>query len=303
MSAFSDRTFGLRRAAATVAHRPGRFLLSVLLGTTALATLLLLIAMAYTASIWAARVQAGPEVSLFVTPGTAPRELDELRARLAALPDVNAVRVIPRDQAYAELSKRSGLNLGSSDSRPNPLPDVLVARFALTVDPAAVDRAAAAARTWPGVDAIQADVEWYRRVVTLLRASSGLVAVGSVLAALLIGLALLGAALPTAPLRRDETAVLDLVGARPSFIVRPYAYASAIAVGFAAILALAAVAAGLALAEPRIAAGTAVYGHTFRWPDPPLWFPAAFVVTAVLLGWMVGWFAARIQLRQMQYSL
>jgi len=78
MSAFSDRSFGLRRAAATVAHRPGRFLLSVLLGTTALATLLLLIALAYTASLWAARVQAGPEVSLFVTPGTAPRELDEL---------------------------------------------------------------------------------------------------------------------------------------------------------------------------------------------------------------------------------
>jgi hypothetical protein len=75
---------------------------------------------------------------------------------------VSRVSLIPRDQAYAE----------PCAARASPPPASAPIRCPMSgcpirmdPDPAAIERVAVAARQWPGVDAVQADLQWYRRLI------------------------------------------------------------------------------------------------------------------------------------------
>jgi cell division transport system permease protein len=294
MSAVSERLYALRQALRVIAQQPGRFYLSVIIAGAALALPLLVAALALAAlPAWKA-AKVGPEISVFVKIGTAPREVEALRARLATAPDVTDVRLIPRDQAFAELSKRSGLATGAADSRSNPLPDTLVARFAFTVDPAAIDRAAAEARQWSAVDAVQSEIGWYRRLSALRQAGLA-VAVGlTSLAALLVVTALIGAAQMTLQLRPDEIRLLQLVGARPRFVRRPYAYVGALTLATGAALAI-----GIAwITVELLGRRESALASVLSTAGVPPWFPAALVLGASLLGGAFGAVGAWVQMKR-----
>lgn len=297
MSAWSDRSYAWRRTLALAAARPGGFLLGILLCAFALAVPLLLAALLHSAWPWSAHMQAGPEIALFVAPSTAPRELEQLKARLATLDGVTGVRLIPRDQAYAELSKRAGL-AATPAVRSNPLPDVLVARFAVATEPEVIERAATATRSWSGVDAVQSGADWHRRLTAIGRAAGRILLVVGVLATALIALVLVIAAQGQVQHHSRETALLRLVGARTAFIVRPYAYAGALTLGLGAALAIAAVVGAQWLIGPSIAALAAMYDQAWAWPQIPAWVLAALMGGAATLGWAAGWLGARLALRR-----
>jgi cell division transport system permease protein len=109
----------------------------------------------------------------------------------------------------------------------------------------------------------------------------------------LIALVLVAAVRVQAESRREETAVLQLAGARSSFIVRPYAYAGAMTLGLGAALALAIAAGGTMIVERRVAALAATFGQDFRVAMPPAWLPAAIVLSAAALGLAAAAIAAR----------
>jgi cell division transport system permease protein len=297
VSAWSDRSYAWRRTLALASARPGGFLLGIVLCSFALAIPLLLAALLHSAWPWSARLQAGPEIALFVAPGTAPRELDELKGRLAALDGVTSVRLIPRDQAYAELSKRAGL-AATPAMRSNPLPDVLVARFAVATAPDVIERGATATRAWTGVDAVQSGADWHRRLTAMGRAAGRILLVIGALATALIALVLVIAAQGQVQHHSRETALLRRVGARTAFIVRPYAYYGALTLGLGAALSIAAVVGAQWLIGPPIAALAALYDQAWAWPQPPAWVPAALVGASAALGWTAGWLGARFALRQ-----
>ena len=292
MSAVATRWFALKRAAALIQGRPGSFLLNVTLAATALAVPLFLVILAYALAPWAARIEAGPEVNVFVAPGTSAGDLEQMRVKLAAVDGVTGVRLIARDQAFAELSRRSGLATGTA-LRTNPLPDVLVARFAAQVAPEMVERTAASVRTWAGVDAVRLDIEWFRRASALARVAGLIITVVTGLTLALIALVLVAAVRLQAESRRDETAVLQLAGARTSFIVRPYAYAGALTLALGAALGLAIAVGGALLVEPRIAAAAAVFGQDFRLNLPLPRLAAAIIPVAAVLGLVAAGLGAR----------
>jgi cell division transport system permease protein len=291
MSALAERSFAVRRTAAIAGARPGTFLLNILLCAAGLAIPLFIAALLHAATPWAQRITAGPEISVFAALGTSRTDLDALKGKLAAIEGVAGVRLIPRDQALAELSRRAGL-AGAADTRTNPLPDVLVARFNIRTQPGVVERAATAVKRWTGVDAVQSDIEWHRRLAAIGQALVAVLAAVGALILVLIILVLVTAAQSQVRLRHDETAVLQLVGARPSFIVRPYAYASAVTLGLGAMLSLALAVLAVRLIEPRVAALAAVFGQSLDWPSLPLGFAVAFVAAAAVVGWAAGWVGA-----------
>ncbi len=283
MSAVATRWFALKRAAALIRGQPGGFLLNVALVGLALAVPLFLAFIAYTLVPWTTRIQAGPELNVFVALGTSPSAVEQMRLKLAAVEGVVDVRLIARDQAFADLSRRSGLAPGAAP-RANPLPDVLVARFAATVGPATVERMATSARAWAGVDAVRLDIEWFRRAGAIARAAGIVLAVVGGLTLVLIALVLVAAVRVQAESRHDETAVLQLAGARTAFIVRPYAYAGAVTLGLGAAFALAIAAGCLLIIEPRMAGFAASFGQDFRPAMPPAWLPTAIVLGAAVVG-------------------
>lgn len=287
MSFLANQAFALRRAAALLGSRPWRFLLGI--ATVAIAVSLLLVAAIAAVGVvpQIARLQAGPQINVFVAVGTAQREVEELQSRLATLEGAPAVRLIPRDKAFAELSQRAGV----AESRSNPLPDVLVAQYALGVEPAVVERAAATVREWGSVDAVQADLSWYRRLVGLARAGGAAAAVAAGAALLLAVLALPAAAAAQTRLTREEAIVLGMAGASTAFIARPHACAAALTLALGATLALALLVVALSLAHlPAPGAGTAA--PAFVWPRLPVWLLVAVVVIAAAVGWLTGWLVA-----------
>jgi cell division transport system permease protein len=296
MSAVSEWLYALRQALRMIAQQPGRFYLSVIIAGAALALPLLVVALTLAALPPLKAARLGPEISVFVKIGTAPRDVEALRVRLATVSDVTEVRLIPRDQAFADLSKRSGLAAGAGDGRSNPLPDTLVARFGFTVEPAAIDRTAAEVRQWPGVDAVVSEIGWYRRL-SALRQVGLAVAVGVTgLVALLIVTALIGAAQMTIQLRPDETRLLQLIGARPRFVRRPYAYVGALTLATGAALAIGIAWITLELLGRREGALASVLSTA----SVPPWFPLTLVLGASLLGGAVGAMGAWLQMKRFQ---
>ena len=294
MNWLNDRRYALQRAAAMIVDRPVAFFITALLTACALALPLFVGVLGYSALPWAPRLQraAGPEASIFVALGTAPRDLDALQAAAGRMPGVTGVRLIPKDQALEDLAKRSGISFGGGD-RTNPLPDVLIVRFKPGLDSAAIDRALEAIRALPGADRVRADIDWYRRSRSLVLAIVAIVTVLTSFVAGLVFLVLVAAAREQTTLRRDEMAVMGLCGATPAFMARPTAYLSAFSMGIGALVAAAAVLGAVAWIRPTIIALGQVIGQSVELRLPPVWTVTAMLAAAVALGAAAGWVGAR----------
>ncbi|MGH6622628.1 MAG: cell division protein FtsX [Burkholderiaceae bacterium] len=289
MSALGSRRYGLTRAFAMIGERPGAFLLVVLLAATALTLPMLIATLGYSALPLATRLKAssGPEVSVFAAISASPKDIESLKASIAKINGVRSVRHLPRDQAWADLAKRTGLSAASTE-RANPLPDVLVARFDVDAEPTAIERAAEAMRTLTAVDAVRADIEWHRRLSALARALLATFAVLGALAGILVVLVVLSAAREQAVVRREEIALLRLSGATLPFMIRPYGYLGALTLVLATTLAIAAVIGAVTLMLPSIVAAAEVIGQRLDLRWPPLWILGAVTGGMALLGWAAG---------------
>lgn len=285
--------YALGRALAMVRDRPLAFVLGVLLAASALA-----LPLALASVLWAARpaflpLTPAPEVSVFVSTRAAPRDVEALKGRLANLPAVAAVEVRPKDAALAHLIKKSGFATTPAELGANPLPDVLIVQLALPVTEQAVEGIAGTVKSWPLIDSVRSDLDWYRKVRAIGRLAVTALAAFGGLVILLVALILVGTVRLHAGTRADEVEVLKLVGATRPFIVRPYAYSAALTLAIASALALLAVHATHASLREPIAQLTALYGTRFSLPDPePIHLLTVFA-GSVLFGWLVGVVGAR----------
>jgi cell division transport system permease protein len=142
---------------------------------------------------------------------------------LRAHPDVQSVRFVAKDDALAELRRRTGLGDVLESLGQNPLPDAFVVT-AKDNHPDALERLRDVAGHWPKVAQVTLDSAWARRLEAGLR-------VGRIVSFLLSGL--LGAALVAVTFntirlqilsRREEIEVAKLIGATNAFIRRPFLY-------------------------------------------------------------------------------
>jgi cell division transport system permease protein len=296
MSAWTAQRYALGRAVAMVRDRPLAFLLGVALAAIALA-----LPLAIASVLWAARpalasIQPAPEASVFVSIRATRGDVDALKVRLENVEGVAGVTLQPKDVALAQLIKRSGFVTTPSELGANPLPDVLIARLQSPVTERSLDALATTVKAWPFVDSVRSDLDWYRKVRALGRLGLTVVAIFGGLVAVLVALILVGTIRLHAATRADEVAVLELVGATPRFIVRPYAYSAALTLALASGLALAAVFAAHAALRAPLGSLAELYGAPFALPDPePLHLLAVFA-GAVILGWAVGVVGARAAL-------
>ncbi|TKS54998.1 ABC transporter permease [Luteimonas yindakuii] len=229
-------------------------------------------------------VQQSQEISVFLAMDTSAERLRALERDIAARADVATVELRTPEQGLEELRTRGGLGdaidgLGGLDA--NPLPAVLV------VVPAMDDATLAAALgALPEAELVVHDAAWRQRLDAWMRFAAR---VAWVLAALL-GIGALLVVGNTVRLdiqsRREEIAVLQLLGATDGFIRRPFLYqgawyglaAGALALGLLAL-------AGLALQAP-LAELVAGYGSGFALHGFGLPQSLAVVAGAALLGWL-----------------
>lgn len=242
---------------------------------------------------FAGDVQQARQISVFLKPGIAADRAAAIADSLRGRADIAGVELRTPEQGLQELRETTGLGEAIAALDGNPLPSLLV------VSPSGDEALLAQSlQTLPEADLVQHDAGWRQRLDGWLRFGTRL---AWVLAALL-GLGALLVVGNTVRLdiqsRRDEIAVLQLLGATDGFIRRPFLYLGGcygLAAGALALGLL--VAADLALREP-LAELARSYGSGFVLQGFDLQTAAAIVVGTGVLGWLGAGFVSGHYLRQ-----
>lgn len=173
----------------------------------------------------AGRFETVRDFSVFMAPGVSLDDARALRGALTAEALVDAVRLIPADEAWATLGREGALGDVVAALESNPLPHTLVVTPAAAAAPEALDalRDRLAARA--DVDQVRLDTAWLERLAALLDVARRIIGI----AALLLVTAVLVIVGNTIRLdiqnQRAEIEVAKLLGATDAFVRRPFLYA------------------------------------------------------------------------------
>ncbi|MBV8470270.1 MAG: ABC transporter permease [Burkholderiaceae bacterium] len=271
------RQHGFALAAALVHLRraPGSFLFNILVVAIALALPFTGLTLLDNVRPMSESLSVDPEISIFLRQDTAREQAEALAAPLRQLVKDKQARIIftPREKALDDLRTKSGLSDVLTTLGENPLPDSYVMKLDAFRNAQAggdVDQLAEQIRTLPGVDTVQVDSAWVKRLAALLN----VLRLALLLLAATLGTVVVAVVFNTIRLQvmtqRDEIIVSKLIGATDNFIHRPFYYTGALLGLCAGALALGAVALALRPLNVAIAEFARLYASEFQLaPLPP----------------------------------
>jgi cell division transport system permease protein len=241
------------------------------------------------------------QLSAYLEMGMTPAGASARAQSIAGLPGVATAETVSPDEGLAEFRKHSGIGESLEALPENPLPWLVKIRPAPPRDTApAVEALAAEVRKMDGVDLVEADTAWVRRLHAIEDTMQQLVLV----VAALLAAGVLGVVGNTIRLeidgRRAEIEVTKLVGGSNAFVRRPFLY-SGLWQGLAGgLVAVGLVAAGIVVLEPFVTRLAAAYGSPFilrgltirEWP--------LVVAGGAALGFMGAWLAAAYHLHRIE---
>lgn len=204
-----------------------------------------------------------PQISVYL-PLTAERSAaSALELKLRAHPQVSDVEFIDREATLARFKTGEGLREVLDALPQNPFPHAFVVRP--RDDGAdAMDALAAELRSMRGLEHVQVDSAWVRRVEAAMRLARGAVAgLALLFAAALIGVTF-NATRVQVLTRRDEIEVALLLGATHAFVRRPFIYFATVLGALGALAAAGLIALALARVLPALQELAVLYGLTLR---------------------------------------
>jgi cell division transport system permease protein len=170
--------------------------------------------------------QDAREITVFLKPDADAQAGDALARQLRLRADVAAVKTVTPEQGLAEFRSMSGFADALDVLQFNPLPQVLIVtprEGRVTAEPA--DPAVLAElRRNTQVDLVQYDAAWRRRLGAILALSQRSVLVLAGLLALATLLVVGNTVRLDIQARAEEIAVMQLIGASPGFVRRPFLY-------------------------------------------------------------------------------
>jgi cell division transport system permease protein len=165
-----------------------------------------------------------PRLSLYLKADSSQLQIDALQQTIKKSPGITGIQFISPEQGLADFEKESGIEGTMEMLDKNPLPPVLVITFENNIDTHRLEQLQTDWKSLDGVDVVQADLVWVKKLNQLLELARRMM-VG--LAALL-GLGALLSVSNTIRLaienRRSEIIVAKLVGATDAFVRRPFLY-------------------------------------------------------------------------------
>ncbi len=267
---FRQHRFALGGALSTVRKAPGSFLFNVLVVAFALMLPFAGITLLDNVRPLSEQLSVDPEISLFMKQEATREEANALAPqirRIVASGSSANIAFVPREQALASLKEKSGLSDVLDTLGDNPLPDSYVMKlegFARGGAAAGVDAMVAQLRALPGVDTVQVDSAWVKRLAALLN----ILRLALLLLAVTLGIVVIAVVFNTIRLQvltqKEEIAVSKLLGATDNFIHRPFYYTGALLGLCAGAVALGAVTLALAPLNRAIAEFARLYASEFQ---------------------------------------
>lgn len=280
-------THALREAVAAFRRAPLLTGLSALMVGLALFVVGLFSLVAHNLDLALESVEERVEVVAYVRDGTSPDEISAATDQLLALPEVQNVRFVSKEQAL-ETARRDLPEFQEifTDLEMNPLPASLEVELRSgSRGPEAVDRVATRAGTYAFVEDVRYGQEWVDKLFSLRKVAgvTAMVLGGAfaAVAALIIGTAVRIAIFA----RREEIYVMRLVGARNGFIRRPFLMEGAMTGLLGGLLA-----AALTWGTFRIVLQVLEFSLA--------WIPTLWMVAGVLAGSAFGLLSSGLALRR-----
>lgn len=211
-----------------------------------------------------------PEISVFLATDVARDRAQAIATDIRQAAGRAAVPVklefIDRDKALDAMKSRAGLNDVVATLGSNPLPDAYVVRVGggdAPASPARIEKLAEELQRVPGVETVQLDAAWVKRLASLIDLATTVLAM---LAATLCGV-VLAVVFNTIRLQvvtqQEEIGVMRLVGATDAYVARPFYYTGGLLGLCAGAVALLAVGGGLMLMNTSVGTLARLYGSDF----------------------------------------
>lgn len=241
------------------------------------------------------------QISLFLKKSTTDSQAQQLVNQLKGMPQINKIQYISRQQALNEFKRLSGFGNALKALEKNPLPAVIV------VQPSLADSNANSTQSLveqlqakPYVDIAQLDMQWIKRLYTIM----DIIRRGVIILTGLLALAVLLVIGNTIRLaiqnRRDEIVIIKLIGGTDRFIRRPFLYTGFWYGLFGGLIALFLVISSLLLVSGPIEALTQSYDSQFEMQimdfNSTLWL----IGGSILLGLSGSWVAVERHLREIE---
>ncbi len=272
---FREHSMALSAALARIRSMPGSFGFNVLV--IALALLLPLAGLTLLENLRpvSRELAVEPEISVFLSTEVARDRAqaiaDDIREAAQQAGVKAQLDYIPREKALEAMKARAGLGDVVAALGSNPLPDAYVVRIGDSdhaddgegAAPARIEKLAAALQKIAGVETVQLDAAWVKRLAALLQLASSVLAL---LAATLCGV-VLAVVFNTIRLQivtqHEEIGVARLLGATDAFVARPFYYMGGVLGLAAGALALLAVLGALGLLNTSVGQLASLYGSAF----------------------------------------
>ncbi|MEO8171099.1 MAG: permease-like cell division protein FtsX [Oxalobacteraceae bacterium] len=299
---FREHRFALTDALRKLVKAPGSFAFNVLVVAIALA--LPIAGLTLLENIYPVTQQLAvePEISLFLALDMPPEQAQALAAGIRnTLPlasKKSRIEFIPREQALDALKKKTGLADALATLGQNPLPDAYIVRLS-NIDATAVDNLAVRLKALPGIETVQVDSAWVKRLAAMLQVMRlALLLLAATLAVVVIAVVFNTVRLQVLT-QREEIAVSRLIGATDAFIHRPFYYTGALLGLCAGALALGAVALALQPLNNAIAEFAQLYASEFRLAALDLSISLQLLATSAALGLLGATLSVRRHLAQL----
>lgn len=232
------------------------------------------------------------QMSVFLKLNVSDDDARELGNNLRALPEFDSVRVLSRADAMGEFRDLSGFGDALSVLEENPFPAVLILRPDRKFShPESVREIVDQLRLLPQTDLVQLDLQWVKRLYTMMEiAQRGILVVAALLC--LAVLLIIGNTIRLdIENRRDEIIITKLIGATNAFIRRPFLYSGVWYGVFGGIIAWLLIAVALSLVAAPVHRLAGLYGSQFTLSSLDLGSVAILLGGSIVLGLAGSWLA------------
>lgn len=237
------------------------------------------------------------QLSVFLHLDANEEAASKLQRYLSHEPKISGTQFISREEALAEFDAVSGFGNLLNELPENPLPHVLLVTPKTGLSPLDLQRLKYSLGQQPGVETVQYDLDWIKRLLAIIELGNRLAWFLGVLLALGVVLIVSNTIRLMVQNRQDEIDIIRLIGATNSFICRPFLYTGLWLGLFGAFAASCIIQTGLSLTQPAVAKLSVLYQSSFYLPS--LSFEQLLMVLAAggILGVTGAWFVLRQQLR------
>lgn len=302
---FSQHWFAIGRAMRQSFARKGGFLLNVSVVAIALALPFAGVTLLENVLPLSEQLAVEPEISLFLG-------IDVPRDKAQGLaPDIQRIlkqgkfsgklEFIPKEKALDALKSRSGLTEAMDALGGNPLPDTYVVKlagFQNAQQASQVDGLAEALKTLPGIETVQVDSTWIKRLAALLH----VLQLAVLFLAATLGVVVIAVVFNTIRLQvmtqSEEIEVSRLVGATDSFIYRPFLYGGVLLGVVAGVLAIGAVLLALQPINEAIREFARLYASNFQLNPLSMLSTLCLLIASGTLGWLGAMLSVRRHLKR-----